>query len=63
MLHAGLVEVTQSVLRDACVPEASVVLESRGLRAADRSIPGDVVALDFFANGRHMVIDAMMTLV
>jgi hypothetical protein len=38
-----------------------VVTEARGLRAADRSRPGDVVALDFFADGRHLVIDAVMT--
>jgi len=52
-----------SFTREAGVPEASVVLEARGLRAADRSRPGDVVALDFFANGRHLVIDAVLTTV
>ena len=26
-------------------------------------MPGDVVALDFFADGRHMVIDAVMSTV
>ncbi len=41
----------------------AVVTEARGLRAADRSRPGDVVALDFFADGRHLVIDAVMTTV
>jgi len=45
----------------ARVPDASVVLEARGLRPADRSRPGDIVALDFFADGRHLVIDAVMT--
>ncbi len=48
-------------MRDAGVPDASVVLEARGLRAADRSRPGDVVALDFFADGRHLVIDVVLT--
>ena len=33
------------------------------MRAADRSRPGDVVALNFFADGRHLVIDAVMTTV
>jgi hypothetical protein len=33
------------------------------LRAADNSRPIDVVALDFFADGRHLVIDAVMTTV
>ncbi len=40
-----------------------MVLEAKGLRAADQSRPGDIVALDFFADGRHMVIDAVMTTV
>ncbi len=45
--HARLVGVIKAVLKYAGVPDASVVLEARGLRAADRSRPGDVVALDF----------------
>ncbi len=40
-----------------------VLLEARGLRASDRSRPGDVVALEFFADGRHLVIDAILTTV
>jgi len=63
LFHAGLVGVIKTILREAGVPDASVVLEARGLRAADRSRPGDVVALDFFADGRHMVIDAVLTTV
>ena len=50
-------------MREAGVPDATVVTEARGLRAADRSRPGDVVALDFFADGHHLVIDAVMTIV
>ena len=34
-----------------------------GLRATDMSMPGDIVALDFFADGRHLVIDAVVTTV
>jgi hypothetical protein len=52
-----------TILRDAGVPDASVVLEARGLRATNRSRPGDVVALDFFADGRHLFIDAVLTTV
>ena len=40
-----------------------MVLEARGLRGTDRSRHGDIVALDFFADGRHLVIDAVMTTV
>ena len=38
-----------------------MILEARGLRAIDRTRPGDIVALDFFADGRQLVIDAVMT--
>ena len=61
MFHAGLVGVIKVNLRDSGVPEASVLLEARCLRAVDSSRPGDVVALDFFADDRHLVIDAVMT--
>ena len=61
LLHSGLVTVLLSILRDASDPEASVVVEVRGLRATNRSRPRDVVALDFFADGRHLVIDAVVT--
>ena len=63
LLHAGLVGIIKAILREAGVPDASIVLEARGLRAADSSRPGDVVALDFFADGRHLVVDAVMTTV
>ncbi len=51
LFHAGLVGVIKAILREAGVPDAAVVTEARGLRSADRSRPGDVVALDFFADG------------
>jgi hypothetical protein len=41
----------------------AVVTEARGLRAADASRPGDVVVLDHFAEGRHLVINAVVTIV
>ncbi len=63
LFHAGLVGIIKVILRETSVPDASVVLEARGLRAADRSRLGDVVALDFFADGRHLVKDDVMTTV
>jgi hypothetical protein len=63
LFHVGLVGVIKLILREAGVPDASVVTEARGLRAVDRSRPGDVVAIDFFADGRHLVIDTVMTTV
>ena len=61
MLHSGIVSIIKTCLRDVGVPEAAIVMEARGQRAADRSRPGDVVALDFFADVRHLVIDAFIT--
>ena len=63
LFHAGLIRVIKAIMKEAGVPDASSVLEAMGLRAVDRSRHGDVVALDFFADGRHMVIDAFMTTV
>ena len=63
MLHAGLVGVIKTILKEAGIPDAAVVTEARGLRATDRSRPGYVVALDFFADGRHLVIVVVMTTV
>jgi len=63
ILHSNLVGVIKSCLRDAGVPNASIVMEARGLRAVDRSRPGGVVAIDFFADGRHLIIDAAVTTV
>ena len=54
LLHSSLVNIIKTCLRDASVPEVSIVLEARGLRASDRSRPGDVVALDFFAEIEHI---------
>jgi hypothetical protein len=63
LFHAGLVGVIKDILKEAAVPDASVVVEARGLRPEDKTRPGDIVAFDFFAEGRHLVIDAVMTTV
>jgi hypothetical protein len=44
LFHADLVGVFKAIIKEAGVPDASVVLEARGLRAAARSRLGDVVA-------------------
>ncbi len=61
LLHIGLVNIIKAILRDAGVPEAAVVMEARGLQAADRFRPGAVVTLNFFADGRHLAIDVATT--
>jgi hypothetical protein len=56
------VHVIRTISKDAGVLDAVVVVEARGLGAVDRSsMSRDVVALDFFANERHLIIDAVMT--
>ncbi len=59
MIHAGLVGVLLLGLKDARVPEMVVVRKVRGLRASGVSRPGDVVVLDFFVEGRYLVVDAV----
>ena len=49
MMHAGLVGVLVSILKDVGIPDMAVVTKARGLRAADASRLGDVVVLDHFA--------------
>ena len=48
----------------AGVPKSSIVLEKKGLMSyCDHTRPGDIVALDFFGLGRHLVIDAVVSTV
>jgi hypothetical protein len=63
MMHDGLVGVLTSIIKDVGVLETVVVKEAKGLRAADASRPGDVEVLEFFSEGRHRVIDAVVTTV
>ena len=63
MMHSGLVGVLVSILKNVGEPDMVVVIEARGLRAADASRPGDVVVLGFFADYRHLVVDAVVTTV
>ncbi len=60
MMHVDLVGVLVSILKDVGIPDMAVVIEVKGLRAADASRPGDVVFMDHFAEGRHLVIDAVV---
>ena len=63
MMHAGLVNVLVSIVKDVGVPGMTIVIEARGLRVADASRPGDMVVLDFLAEGRHLVADVVATVV
>jgi hypothetical protein len=61
MMHAGLVIVLVSILKDMGVPDMAVVTKARGLRFADASRHGDVVVIDFFAEDRYLVVNVLVT--
>ena len=61
-MHAGLVAVIVAILLMAGIPKSSITVEKKGLRP-DRTRPGDVVVLNFYGPGRHMVIDAVISTV
>ena len=61
-MHAGLVAVIVAILLMAGIPKSSIVVEKKGLRP-DRTRPGDVVVLNFYGPGRHLVIDAVISTV
>jgi hypothetical protein len=63
LMHGGLVGVIRSVLKDVGISDSAIVTEARGLRSADATRHGDVVVLDFFVEGRHLAIDAVVTTV
>ncbi|WP_210160275.1 hypothetical protein, partial [Escherichia coli] len=60
-MHYGMVQVLKSIIKDVGIRDIAIFTEARGLRSSDASRPGDVVVLDFFRDGQHMVIDAMVT--
>ena len=62
MHDAGLVAVIVAILLMAGIPKSSIVVEKKGLRP-DRTRPGDVVVLNFYGPGRHVVIDAVISTV
>jgi len=63
MMYVGLVGVLTSILGDVGIPDIVVVTKARGQCATNASRPGDVVVLDFFAEGMHLVVDVVVTTV
>ena len=61
-MHHGLIKTLRGIVEESGVPKATIV-EARGMRADDRSRPGDLVVLDFAEGGRHLVIDGVVTIV
>ena len=56
-LHSGLMKQLVVILKAAGVHPDRIKIEMRGLRASDRSRPGDVVVLDFYGPDHQLVID------
>ena len=63
-MHAGLISTLQKVLREAGVPTSATLTETRVLRGrVDKTRPGDIVVLDFYAPGRRLLLDGVVTTV
>ena len=45
---------------DDGVPKSSIELEKKGIRPGNRTRTGDIVVLDFYGLGRHLVIDVVL---
>jgi hypothetical protein len=54
-MHYGPVQVLKSIIKDMGISNIAIVTEARGLRSSDAPRPGDVVVLDFFRDGQHLV--------
>ena len=63
-MHAGLISTLQKLLQEAGVLTSATLTEARGLQGrADKTRPGDIVVLDFYAPGRHLLLDGVVTTV
>jgi len=63
-MHVGLISTFQNVLIEAGVPTSATVAEARGLRRReDMTRPCDIVVLDYYAHGHHLVLDDVITTV
>jgi hypothetical protein len=62
-MHAGLVGVIRFILKDVWIPDMAIITKARGLRRANATRLGDVVVLDFLAEGKHFVIDVVVATV
>jgi hypothetical protein len=58
-----LILTLQKVLQEAGVPTSATLVEARGLRGReDKTRPCDIVVLDFYAHGHHLMIDGVATI-
>jgi hypothetical protein len=63
MMHHGLIKTLRSVVEEFGVPKAAIFEEARGVRHDDRTFPGDLVVMNFAKEGRHLIIDGVVTTV
>ena len=56
-IHNGLVLQLVAIIKEAGLPGDSITIELRGMRPLDDTRPGDLVALDIYGEGHHLVID------
>jgi hypothetical protein len=60
-MHDGLISTLQKVLQEAGVPTSATMAESRRLRGKeDKTRPCDIVVLEFYAPGHHLVLDGVV---
>ena len=58
----GLISTLQKVMQEAGLPTSATLAEARGLRGReDMTRPVDIVVLDYYAPGRHLMPDGVVT--
>jgi hypothetical protein len=62
-MHHGLIKSLRRIVEEARIPKAAIVEEARGLRDGDATPSWDLVAVDFTAPGRHLILDGVVTTV
>ena len=60
-MHHGLMKTLRGIIEESGVPKGPILEEGRGLRPGDATRPGDLVVLDFAVEGKHLIIDGMVT--
>ena len=63
-MHDSLISTLKKLLLEAGVPTSATLTEARGLRGSVyKTRPGDIVVLGFYAHGRHLLLDGVVTTV
>jgi len=63
-MHDGLISTLKKVLHETGVPTSATLTEASGLRGRmDKTRPGDIAVLDFYAHERHLLLNGVVTTV